>query len=73
VGGPPTKVDETELIKEGHYASFGAAGARTEMHGCSLCMGNQARVREGTTVVPSSTRNFPSRVKFRLAATKPML
>jgi aconitate hydratase 2/2-methylisocitrate dehydratase len=43
---PPTKMDESELIKENHYADFGAAGARTEMPGCSLCMGNQAQVRE---------------------------
>jgi aconitate hydratase 2 / 2-methylisocitrate dehydratase len=59
---PPTKMDESELIKEGHYASFGAAGARTEMPGCSLCMGNQAQVREGATVVSTSTRNFPNRL-----------
>jgi aconitate hydratase 2/2-methylisocitrate dehydratase len=55
-------MDETELIKEGHYANFGAAGARTEMPGCSLCMGNQAQVREGATVVSTSTRNFPNRL-----------
>ena len=59
---PPTKMDESELIKEGHYATFGAAGARTEMPGCSLCMGNQAQVREGATVVSTSTRNFPNRL-----------
>jgi hypothetical protein len=59
---PPTKMDESELIKEGHYAAFGAAGARTEMPGCSLCMGNQAQVREGATVVSTSTRNFPNRL-----------
>jgi aconitate hydratase 2/2-methylisocitrate dehydratase len=59
---PPTKMDESELIKEGHYANFGAAGARTEMPGCSLCMGNQAQVREGATVVSTSTRNFPNRL-----------
>ena len=59
---PPTKMDESELIKEGHYATFGAAGARTEMPGCSLCMGNQAQVREGSTVVSTSTRNFPNRL-----------
>jgi aconitate hydratase 2/2-methylisocitrate dehydratase len=47
-------MDESELIKEGHYASFGAAGARTEMPGCSLCMGNQAQVREGATVISTS-------------------
>ncbi|MEN9844797.1 MAG: bifunctional aconitate hydratase 2/2-methylisocitrate dehydratase [Pseudomonadota bacterium] len=59
---PPTKMDETELVKEGHYATFGAAGARTEMPGCSLCMGNQAQVREGATVISTSTRNFPNRL-----------
>jgi len=59
---PPTKMDESELIKEGHYANFGTAGARTEMPGCSLCMGNQAQVREGATVVSTSTRNFPNRL-----------
>ena len=53
-------MDESELIKEGHYAAFGMAGARTEMPGCSLCMGNQAQVREGATVVSTSTRNFPN-------------
>ena len=59
---PPTKMDESELIKEGHYASFASAGARTEMPGCSLCMGNQAQVREGATVMSTSTRNFPNRL-----------
>jgi len=59
---PPTKMDASELMKEGHYANFGAAGARTEMPGCSLCMGNQAQVREGATVVSTSTRNFPNRL-----------
>jgi aconitate hydratase 2 / 2-methylisocitrate dehydratase len=59
---PPTKMDESELIKEGHYSTFGAAGARTEMPGCSLCMGNQAQVREGATVMSTSTRNFPNRL-----------
>jgi aconitate hydratase 2 / 2-methylisocitrate dehydratase len=59
---PPTKMDEAELTKEGHYANFGSAGARTEMPGCSLCMGNQAQVREGATVVSTSTRNFPNRL-----------
>ncbi len=59
---PPTKMDQDELIKEGHYAAFGNAGARTEMPGCSLCMGNQAQVREGATVVSTSTRNFPNRL-----------
>ena len=59
---PPTKMDASELSKEGHYGVFGAAGARTEMPGCSLCMGNQAQVREGATVVSTSTRNFPNRL-----------
>ncbi len=59
---PPTKMDQAELTKEGHYANFGSAGARTEMPGCSLCMGNQAQVREGATVVSTSTRNFPNRL-----------
>ncbi|MBI2751502.1 MAG: bifunctional aconitate hydratase 2/2-methylisocitrate dehydratase [Burkholderiales bacterium] len=59
---PPTKMDAAELMKEGHYANFGAAGARTEMPGCSLCMGNQAQVREGATVISTSTRNFPNRL-----------
>ena len=53
-------MDQSELIKEGHYAAFGTAGARTEMPGCSLCMGNQAQVREGATVISTSTRNFPN-------------
>jgi aconitate hydratase 2 / 2-methylisocitrate dehydratase len=59
---PPTKMDAAELKKEGHYGVFGHAGARTEMPGCSLCMGNQAQVREGATVVSTSTRNFPNRL-----------
>jgi aconitate hydratase 2/2-methylisocitrate dehydratase len=59
---PPTKMDQNELVKEGHYATFGSAGARTEMPGCSLCMGNQAQVREGATVMSTSTRNFPNRL-----------
>ena len=59
---PPTKMDQNELVKEGHYAAFGTAGARTEMPGCSLCMGNQAQVREGATVISTSTRNFPNRL-----------
>ncbi len=59
---PPTKMDESELTKEGHYSTFGAAGARTEMPGCSLCMGNQAQIREGSTAVSTSTRNFPNRL-----------
>ncbi|MES2423887.1 MAG: bifunctional aconitate hydratase 2/2-methylisocitrate dehydratase [Pseudomonadota bacterium] len=59
---PPTKMDASELTKEGHYGTFGAAGARMEMPGCSLCMGNQAQVKEGATVVSTSTRNFPNRL-----------
>ncbi|WP_418320036.1 bifunctional aconitate hydratase 2/2-methylisocitrate dehydratase [Piscinibacter sakaiensis] len=59
---PPTKMDAQELTKEGHYGTFGTAGARIEMPGCSLCMGNQAQVREGATVVSTSTRNFPNRL-----------
>jgi aconitate hydratase 2/2-methylisocitrate dehydratase len=55
-------MDQDELVKEGHYAAFGNAGARTEMPGCSLCMGNQAQVREGATVMSTSTRNFPNRL-----------
>jgi aconitate hydratase 2 / 2-methylisocitrate dehydratase len=59
---PPTKMDATQLSDEGHYGVFGAAGARMEMPGCSLCMGNQAQVKEGATVMSTSTRNFPNRL-----------
>ncbi len=59
---PPTKMDAKQLSEEGHYGVFGNAGARTEMPGCSLCMGNQAQVREGATVMSTSTRNFPNRL-----------
>ncbi len=59
---PPTKMDEKELIEEGYYAIFGAAGARTEIPGCSLCMGNQARVRDNAVVFSTSTRNFDNRM-----------
>ena len=59
---PPTKMDAAELTKEGHYGTFGSAGARMEMPGCSLCMGNQAQVKEGATVFSTSTRNFPNRL-----------
>ncbi len=59
---PPTKMDEAQLTAEGYYGIFGRSGARTEMPGCSLCMGNQARVAEGATVVSTSTRNFPNRL-----------
>jgi aconitate hydratase 2/2-methylisocitrate dehydratase len=59
---PPTKMDEYQLMQEGYYNIFANAGARTEMPGCSLCMGNQARVAAGSTVVSTSTRNFPNRL-----------
>ncbi|HEB82554.1 MAG TPA: aconitate hydratase B, partial [Gammaproteobacteria bacterium] len=59
---PPTRMDEHELMEEGIYNIFGRAGARTEIPGCSLCMGNQARVRDNATVVSTSTRNFPNRL-----------
>ncbi|PBJ83004.1 bifunctional aconitate hydratase 2/2-methylisocitrate dehydratase [Lysobacteraceae bacterium NML93-0399] len=59
---PPTKMDAAELTKEGHYGTFGTAGARMEMPGCSLCMGNQAQVKEGAKVFSTSTRNFPNRL-----------
>jgi aconitate hydratase 2/2-methylisocitrate dehydratase len=59
---PPTKMDAQQLTEEGHYGVFGAAGARMEMPGCSLCMGNQAQVKEGATVMSTSTRNFPNRL-----------
>ena len=59
---PPTKMDAKQLNEEGHYGVLGSAGARMEMPGCSLCMGNQAQVREGATVMSTSTRNFPNRL-----------
>ncbi|MEQ8427698.1 MAG: bifunctional aconitate hydratase 2/2-methylisocitrate dehydratase [Gammaproteobacteria bacterium] len=59
---PPTKMDQHQLTEEGYYSIFGKAGARTEMPGCSLCMGNQARVAAKSTVVSTSTRNFPNRL-----------
>jgi aconitate hydratase 2/2-methylisocitrate dehydratase len=59
---PPTRMDEQQLKEEGYYSIFGAAGARTEMPGCSLCMGNQARVKDATTVFSTSTRNFNNRM-----------
>jgi aconitate hydratase 2/2-methylisocitrate dehydratase len=59
---PPTRMDEKQLKEEGVYGIFGAAGARTEMPGCSLCMGNQARVEDGATVFSTSTRNFNNRM-----------
>jgi aconitate hydratase 2 / 2-methylisocitrate dehydratase len=59
---PPTKMDEHQLMEEGYYSIYGVKGARTEMPGCSLCMGNQARVAPKSTVVSTSTRNFPNRL-----------
>jgi aconitate hydratase 2/2-methylisocitrate dehydratase len=59
---PPTKMDAKQLSDEGHYGVLGNAGARMEMPGCSLCMGNQAQVKEGATVFSTSTRNFPNRL-----------
>jgi aconitate hydratase 2/2-methylisocitrate dehydratase len=59
---PPTRMDEHQLKEEGYYGIFGAAGARTEVPGCSLCMGNQARVGDGVTVFSTSTRNFNNRM-----------
>ncbi|MGH1543340.1 MAG: bifunctional aconitate hydratase 2/2-methylisocitrate dehydratase [Arenicella sp.] len=59
---PPTKMDQAQLTAEGYYSIFGKAGARTEVPGCSLCMGNQARVVAGSTVISTSTRNFPNRL-----------
>lgn len=59
---PPTKMDKAQLMDEGYYNIYGRAGVRTEMPGCSLCMGNQARVLAGSTVLSTSTRNFPNRL-----------
>jgi aconitate hydratase 2/2-methylisocitrate dehydratase len=59
---PPTKMDRDQLTEEVYYGIFGRVGARIEIPGCSLCMGNQARVGDGTTVVSTSTRNFPNRL-----------
>ncbi len=59
---PPTRMDQHQLMEEGYYSIFGKVGARTEMPGCSLCMGNQARVAAKSTVVSTSTRNFPNRL-----------
>ncbi|PCJ37618.1 MAG: bifunctional aconitate hydratase 2/2-methylisocitrate dehydratase [Cellvibrionales bacterium] len=59
---PPTRMDEHTLMEEGYYNIYGRVGARTEMPGCSLCMGNQARVAPGSTVISTSTRNFPNRL-----------
>jgi len=59
---PPTRMDAAQLTEEGYYSVFGKSGARVEIPGCSLCMGNQARVADGATVVSTSTRNFPNRL-----------
>ncbi len=59
---PPTRMDRDQLVSEGYYSLFAGAGARTELPGCSLCMGNQARVADGASVVSTSTRNFPNRL-----------
>ena len=59
---PPTRMDEQQLMEEGYFNIFAQAGARTEMPGCSLCMGNQARIQAGSTCVSTSTRNFPNRL-----------
>ena len=59
---PPTKMDEAQLMEEGVYSIYATSGARTEMPGCSLCMGNQARIADGCTAVSTSTRNFPNRL-----------
>merc|ERR1712050_238536 len=59
---PPAKMDAAQLTDEGYYSVYGKVGARTEMPGCSLCMGNQARVADKATVVSTSTRNFPNRL-----------
>ena len=59
---PPTKMDQAQLVEEGYYNIYDRAGVRTEMSGCSLCMGNQARVEPGATVLSTSTRNFPNRL-----------
>lgn len=59
---PPTKMDETQLKKEGYYSIYSGSGVRTEIPGCSLCMGNQARVEPGSTVISTSTRNFDNRI-----------
>ena len=59
---PPTKMDKAQLTTEGYYSVFGAAGARIEVPGCSLCMGNQARVADNAVVFSTSTRNFDNRM-----------
>jgi len=62
---PPTKMDRAQLIREGYYAIYAGVGARTEIPGCSLCMGNQARVQPGATIISTSTRNFDNRMGDR--------
>ena len=62
---PPTKMDRTQLMKEGYYSVYAGVGARTEVPGCSLCMGNQARVRPSSTIISTSTRNFDNRIGDR--------
>jgi aconitate hydratase 2/2-methylisocitrate dehydratase len=59
---PPTRMDETILKEEGYYGILGRTGARMELPGCSLCMGNQAQIRKGSTAMSTSTRNFPNRL-----------
>lgn len=59
---PPTKMDRAQLMREGYFTIYASVGARTEIPGCSLCMGNQARVRPGTTIISTSTRNFDNRI-----------
>ena len=59
---PPTKMDAMILNEEGYYSTLGKSGARMEMPGCSLCMGNQAQIRKGSTAMSTSTRNFPNRL-----------
>ena len=59
---PPTKMDALILTEEGYYGVLGKSGARMEMPGCSLCMGNQAQIRKGSTAISTSTRNFPNRL-----------
>ncbi len=59
---PPTKMDAMILNEEGYYSVLGKSGARMEMPGCSLCMGNQAQIKKGSTAISTSTRNFPNRL-----------
>ena len=59
---PPTKMDRAQLMREGYYSIYSSVGARTEIPGCSLCMGNQARVQPGATIISTSTRNFNNRM-----------